>query len=240
MSQESEPRNLIAYYAARAAEYDDVYRKPERREDIVSLGSILRTLLGGHSVLEVACGTGFWTERIAATASRIHATDANNSVLEIASAKLRCQPNVTLACDDAFVLSTANGIFSAAFAGFWWSHMRKGEQLSQFLDSLHARLQPGALVVFADNRYVEDSSLPITREDADGNTYQNRRLKDGAEHEVLKNFPLEAECRKLLQGRGVTLDFRSLKYYWCFELQNTRDFCIRRLMLTIRRYRIQF
>ncbi len=208
---------MIAYYAARAAEYDDVYLKPERQDDIASLSSILRTLLAGRSVLEVACGTGFWTEKIAVTASHVHATDVNDSVLEIASEKLRYQPNVTIARDDAFVLSTTTGVFSAGFAGFWWSHMRKGEQLSQFLDSLHARLQPGTLVVFADNRYVEDSSLPITREDADGNTYQNRRLKDGTEHEVLKNFPGEIECRDTLQGRGFMLDFRALKYYWCLS-----------------------
>ena len=217
MSKESEPRNLIAYYAARAAEYDDVYLKPERQDDIASLSLILRSLLAGHSVLEVACGTGFWTEKIAVTASHVHATDVNDSVLEIASAKLRCQPNVTIARDDAFVLRTAAGVFSAGFAGFWWSHLRKGEQLSQFLDSLHARLEPGALVVFADNRYVEGSSLPITREDADGNTYQNRRLNDGTEHEVLKNFPGEMECREALQGRGGMLDFRALKYYWCLS-----------------------
>ena len=70
--------------------------------------------------------------------------------------------------------------------------------MCRFLNVLHARLEPGALVVFTDNRYVEGSSLPITREDADGNTYQERRLRDGTEYEVLKNFPEEAELRSLL------------------------------------------
>ena len=68
-----------------------------------------------------------------------------------------------------------------------------------------------------DNRYVEGSNLPITREDADGNTYQKRRLRDGNEHEVLKNFPGEEEFRSLLQGRGNMLEFRWLKYYWCLS-----------------------
>ena len=209
--------NLIAYYAARAAEYDDVYLKPERQDDLASLRSILRELLQGHSVLEVACGTGFWTAEIAETASHVHATDVNASVLEIASQRLARHGNVSLHRDDAFTLSAASGNFTAAFAGFWWSHLRRGEQLLRFLDVLHAALQPGALVVFTDNRYVAGSSLPITREDADGNTYQKRRLRDGTEHEVLKNFPEEAELQTLLRGRGAELNFRRLTYYWCLS-----------------------
>jgi demethylmenaquinone methyltransferase/2-methoxy-6-polyprenyl-1,4-benzoquinol methylase len=214
MSQREAEDNLAAYYAARAAEYDDVYRKPERQNEIGFLRLILSGLLSGHSVLEIACGTGFWTEEIAATASCIHATDVNDSVLEIASERLQRYRNVTLAREDAFALTGVSGVFTAAFACFWWSHLRRGEQVSRFLHVLHAKLQPGALVVFVDNRYVEGSSLPITRKDADGNTYQNRRLRDGTDHEVLKNFPEEAEFRSLLQGRGHMLDFRWPTYYW--------------------------
>jgi SAM-dependent methyltransferase len=217
MSQQGAADKLITYYAARAAEYDEVYCKPERQEDIRSLRSILRDLLRGHSVLEVACGTGFWTQEIATTANHVHATDASDSVLKIASERLRHHRNVSVDRDDAFTVRGAGGVFDAAFAGFWWSHVRKGEQLCRFLDVLHARLQPGALVVFADNRYVEHSSVPISRKDADGNTYQMRQLRDGIEYEVLKNFPGEAEVRSVLQSRSSLLDFRWLTYYWCLS-----------------------
>jgi SAM-dependent methyltransferase len=219
VSHQEFPDNLVAYYAARATEYDEVYRKPERQEDIRSMRSILRELLSGHTVLEVACGTGFWTDEIAATANHIHAIDVNSSVLEIASDRLRRHRNVTVGRDDAFLLTGTKGIFTAAFAGFWWSHLRRGEQLSRFLDGLQGKLQPGALVVFIDNRYVEGSSLPINRADAEGNTYQTRRLGDGTEHEVLKNFPEEAELRMLLNGRGSALDFRSLT--WCLSYRTS-------------------
>src|ERR1700681_4926958 len=115
MSQQDTPDNLMSYYAARAAEYDDVYRKPERQDDIRSLRALLRELLSGHSVLEIACGTGFWTEEIAVTASHIRATDVNDSVLEIASDRLRRCQNVTIDRDDAFALTRAGGDFTAAF-----------------------------------------------------------------------------------------------------------------------------
>jgi demethylmenaquinone methyltransferase/2-methoxy-6-polyprenyl-1,4-benzoquinol methylase len=217
VTQPATADNLITYYAARAAEYDEIYLKPVRQEDIASLRVILRELLAGHVVLEVACGTGFWTAEIAATAKSIYATDVNARVLEIASNRLARYRNVSVHNDDAFKLSGTSRVFTATFAGFWWSHLRRGSELIRFLDVLHAKLPPDALVVFIDNRYVAGSSLPITREDADGNTYQKRRLRDGTEHEVLKNFPDEAELRSLLQGRGGRLDFRWLTYYWCMS-----------------------
>ena len=219
MSHEETPDKLIAYYAARSAEYDDVYHKPERQDGIGSLRLILREVLRGHSVLEVACGTGFWTEAVARTASQIHATDVNDSVLEIARDRLRHHRNVSIDRDDAFTLTGTTGVFTAAFAGFWWSHLPRSEPLCRFLNVLHARLESGALVVFTDNRYVEGSSLPITRKDADGNTYQKRRLRDGTEYEVLKNFPEEAEFRSLLQGRASKIDFRRLTYYWSLSYE---------------------
>ena len=52
---------MLAYYAARAPYYDAVYSKPERREDIAYLTTYLPERLRGRTVLEIACGTGYWT-----------------------------------------------------------------------------------------------------------------------------------------------------------------------------------
>jgi hypothetical protein len=46
------------------------------------------------------------------------------------------------------------------------------------------RICPGGLIVAIDNRYVPGSRTPIARTDAQGNTYQLRRLADGSRHEV--------------------------------------------------------
>ena len=48
-------------------------------------------------------------------------------------------------------------------------------------------------MLIVDNRYVEGSNSRVTREDEQGNTYQRRQLDNGAEFEVLKNFPHRAE-----------------------------------------------
>jgi demethylmenaquinone methyltransferase/2-methoxy-6-polyprenyl-1,4-benzoquinol methylase len=87
-------------------------------------------------------------------------------------------------------------------------------RLDEFLQGLHRTLAPGAPVLFADNRYVPGSSTPIARTDAAGNSYQLRKLVDGSEHEVLKNFPTAAELVACGTRFGTAVEVRHLAYYW--------------------------
>jgi ubiquinone/menaquinone biosynthesis C-methylase UbiE len=75
---------MQAYYARRAPYYDEVYRKPERAGDIAFLGTHLPARLAGRRVLEVACGTGYWTAWIAASAAQRVATDGTAEPLALA------------------------------------------------------------------------------------------------------------------------------------------------------------
>src|SRR5262252_2575262 len=75
---------IKAYYATRAPYYDDVYDKPERRNDLAFLKRHLPSRFAGQSVIEVACGTGYWTQYIAPVASRLVATDALAEPLDFA------------------------------------------------------------------------------------------------------------------------------------------------------------
>ena len=101
----------------------------------------------------------------------------------------------------------------AAFAGFWWSHVKKAE-LARFVQNLAARLEPGAVVGILDNQYAEGSSTAISRRDADGNTYQMRKLANGEEYEVLKNFPSAAELAEAVRPVAREAHLETLAYYW--------------------------
>lgn len=208
-----EGRELVDYYARRAPEYERIYDKPERQGELRALEALVLKDLDGHDVLELACGTGWWTERIARVARSIVATDASEEVLAIARAKPLPPGRVRFETTNAFAPQEVAGSFTAAFAGFWWSHMGR-ERIAGWLDALHRRLGPDGRVVVIDNRYAEGSSTPVARVDAAGNAYQHRRLAGGTEHEVIKNFWTEAELRAAVTGRAEDVEVTELTYYW--------------------------
>jgi demethylmenaquinone methyltransferase/2-methoxy-6-polyprenyl-1,4-benzoquinol methylase len=205
---------LIDYYSRRAHEYERIYHKPEREADLARLREHLRRILTGHRVLELACGTGYWTAAIADAAHSILATDASEEVLEVARAKSLDPARVSFTRADAYNPTQASSDFTAGLAAFWWSHIPRAK-LAAFLDGFHAAVRPGARLVFADNRFVEGSSTPICRTDAAGNTYQLRHLQDGASHEVLKNFPSVQELRDVLKPYSGTIEITTFDYFWC-------------------------
>jgi len=203
-------QSLETYYAQRAAEYEKIYAKPERQADLARMRSDIPALFEGERVLEIACGTGYWTPLIAARAESVVALDYNEETLAIARTKAYPKANVRFVRGDAYELPEWPEKFSAAYAGFWWSHVPLG-RLDRFLRGLHQRLAPGAVVAFMDNRYVGGSSTPLSRRDAEGNTYQTRRLADGSSHEVLKNFPTARELRERLGAQALITEY---EYYW--------------------------
>ncbi|MFO1294157.1 MAG: class I SAM-dependent methyltransferase [Rubrivivax sp.] len=214
-------RDMQAYYAQRAAYYERVYHKPERQADLRAMEAWLAAPQGpfaGRRVLEIACGTGWWTPHAACHARDWLASDVNPQTLAIARSK-PLPPCVRLAELDAYTLAGLESApFDAAFAGCWWSHVPLA-RLPEWLARLHARLARGARVVFLDNAYVQTSSTPITRRDAEGNTYQQRRLDDGSTHEVLKNFPTPHEAIALLGPRARRPQWHEWTHYWALEYE---------------------
>jgi len=207
---------MQSYYAARAEEYDAVYRKPERQSDLRMIEQWLPSALRGRRILEIACGTGYWTQFLAPVASSIVAIDSAEETLRIARARVP-SANVSFAVGDAYAPSQEGGPFNAAFAGFWFSHV-PFERRGEFLRALDAALEPGAKVVFLDNLFVEGSSSAISERDDRGNTYQLRRLGDGTMHRVLKNFPSEGELHALVSsGLARSPRYTAWSYFWAFE-----------------------
>jgi SAM-dependent methyltransferase len=201
------------YYARRAATYERVYFKPERQADLRTMEAWLGAPFAGREVLEIACGTGWWTPHGAREAASWLATDLNPETMELARTK-PLPASVRFAEVDAYTLDGL-GVqrFSGAFAGCWWSHVPRA-QLAPWLELLHARLDGGARVVLLDNSFVPASSTPLSRRDADGNTYQQRTLDDGSVHEVLKNFPTRDEAIARLGPRARECEWIAHEHYW--------------------------
>lgn len=206
---------MLAYYAARAPYYDAVYEIPERRNDIAFLKGRLPSEFEGRRLLEIACGTGYWTQQIAPKVARYVAIDAMPQPLDFARNRPGTE-NVEFVQADAYTLPSTLGELDSAFAGLWFSHVPI-ERRHEFLDHLHQLLTPGALVVFLDNSAVQCRELPITEQDAHGNTYQQRELRDGSVHRVLKNFPIERELKTLVFDVSASSTFTMRENFWLFE-----------------------
>jgi SAM-dependent methyltransferase len=204
--------DLVAYYKERAKEYEKIYDKPERQADLAKAASMLQDVFRDRGVFEIACGTGYWTERIAYTAKTILATDINDAVIEIARAKNYSRAKVRLEQADLYHLGSAPR-HESLFAGFILSHIKR-QSLGGFIDTVNSLVQKGGTVVFMDNLYVEGSNHPITETDTNGNTYQARKLENGALHRVLKNFFSETFLKEQLNTKATDIHFLALDYFW--------------------------
>jgi ubiquinone/menaquinone biosynthesis C-methylase UbiE len=214
MSQQASIDAMRAYYVQRASYYERVYFKPERQSDLRLMEAALAAPFAGRRVLEVACGTGWWTPHGARDCASWLATDINPETMAVAQQKAMPPGKVRFATVDAYTLAELQGqTFDAAFTGCWWSHVPLA-RLPQWLALLHQRLVPGARVVMLDNSFVQTSSTPLTRRDADGNTYQDRVLDDGSVHEVLKNFPTPEQAFAMLGPRALRPQWTAHTHYW--------------------------
>ena len=193
------PEEHANYYGARAPEYDASvgYGTDRVEAGLAPLKNQLRATLAGYDVLEVACGTGYWTQAVAQTASSVLAVDLDQTSLALAKARLAAKDTVRFQRANAYSLDEVEGRFTAAFGMFWWSHVPTA-QLTTFLSTLHSKLQSGAPVVFVDQLpYKHPGSR---RFDDEGNSVEQRTLFSGATYEVVKNFPSELEILEVLTG----------------------------------------
>lgn len=207
-------QDLKSYYDERANEYDKVYLNPEEQEDLAEATGILQNVFSSKTVLEFACGTGYWTERIGKTAKSVHATDVNKSVIKIAQERRRLD-NVTYEVADMYDFESEKR-FEGFFGGFIWSHI-KLQDLDRFVENLKKLIRPKGNVVFIDSNPLRDTCHDLKRvikTDDIGNTYQKRKIENGNEYLVLKNFPTNDFLQEKLSKITNDLKVVRTRYYW--------------------------
>jgi SAM-dependent methyltransferase len=202
--------DVAKYYAARAGEYDVTagYQDLGAEHRRASTKARFFAALRGFDVLEIACGTGYWTTVIATAARSVVAVDLDPGMIALAERRLSGAANVRCVVADAYSLDGVPGPFNAAFAHWWWSHVPKS-RLRPFLTTLHTRLTRGAFVLFADQLpYVSEAR----RRDDDGNILETRTLRSGAVYEIVKNFPTEPEIVHVLRGIAHSVAYREFPH----------------------------
>ena len=206
---------LHEYYDRRAREYEQIYRRddPVRQREQAEIAAALKTALAGRNVLEVACGTGYWTAEAAAVAKYIVALDASPEMLAIARGKGLPAEKVAFREGDAYVLTSIAGHFDAGLACFWFSHVPKA-RIGEFLDSFHFRLGTGATVFMADNTFVPGVGGELVARPGLDDTFKLRQLADGSTYEVLKNYYDTDQLRDFLEPRSTDLRVNIGSCFW--------------------------
>ena len=200
------------YYRERATVYDEFYQVGRRKDDLAELKAWLVEHVQGLTILEVAAGTGYWTELAAPVAMAITATDYNPETLAIA-AQRRLGPHVTLIAADAYRLPEFQNYFDIGMAMLWWSHVEK-QRREEFLTHFASRLRPGSLILMMDQFYVEGVSNPISRKDEWNNLYTVRTLPNGASYEIVKNYPNDEELHESFSDICEDILVTRLREFW--------------------------
>jgi len=181
------------YYDRRALEYDDWYHgaglfaqrdRPGWAEELGALKAVIASL-SFTSTLDVACGTGFLTERLQ---GRVTGLDQSAAMLAIARSRV---PLGAFVRGDALRLPFRSSQFAALVAAHFYGHLD----------------ETARQVFLSEARRVSDSILMIdaaAREDVPAEEHQERVLSDGSRHVVYKRyFTPERLIAEI--GRGRTL-----------------------------------
>jgi len=208
------------YYRRRAREYEQIYYREHegRRRELDTIANRLEILGRNRTVLELACGTGYWTQVLSHTAQRITAVDLSEEMLAEARRK-------DYGCPVEFLTADLNQLPARDLRadllalGFWLSHEPR-ENYSIFLPYLSTMVHPGGLIWMVDNNPpAEGAESHHVRLDEHGNNYKRRFLDDGTEFVILKNYFSADELHDTFSGYFTIERLAYDTYYWSAELR---------------------
>ena len=200
--------DLVAYYEARAGEYDDWYLRRGRYArgaihdaawdaELDMAGRWLDDLPFHGRIVELAAGTGWWSPLLAAK-GELSMYDAATAPLErarerLVAHRLRAHLHVRDAWADPD--ATVDGLFT----GFWLSHVERA-RLGDFLALARRWLVPGGRYAFIDSLPDPMSGAADHRPPAGDRAV--RRLADGREFRIVKVFRSPDELAAALREAG--------------------------------------
>ena len=215
----------IAYYRARAGEYDEWWFRTGRYDrgpefnahwhaETAAVESTLEQWLGARrpaSMLELACGTGLFTRHLAPQVAQLTAVDASPEVIAINRARVAAD-NVEYVEADLFAWRPQRR-YDAVFFSFWLSHVPE-QRFAAFWEMIAAALKPGGAAYLIDSAFdptstAKDHVLP--GRDA---SIVNRRLNDGREFRIVKIFYEPAALAAKVATLGFRADLRQTARYF--------------------------
>jgi len=167
-----------------------------------------RRLFAGQRLLDLACGVGNWCRALAPSAGSIVGVDLSEKLLDIARETTDVD-NVSYFCDDAMTLARLPGDFDACFHFNFFNHVPHANWF-RFLDTLHARVGSGKLVIMGAQKLLAIRRREIlTWIDEVEDPVQSNPRGDANYHIVENTFD-ESLLRVVMQTRATDLRYVEL------------------------------
>ena len=217
-------QDQIAYYRARAGEYDEWFLRQGRYDrgaadnarwfaDVAQLRQSLETFRPTGHILELACGTGLWTEQLLRYADQITAVDAAPEVLALNRQRLQAA-RVHYLQADLFQWRPPQR-YDVIFFSFWLSHV-PAQRFADFWQMVDKALAPDGRVFFIDSRHVASSTAADHQLEPAAAQVQERRLNDGRSYQIVKIFYEPAELQQALAALGWRVDVARTETYFIY------------------------
>lgn len=217
----------VEYYRARAEEYDRWFFREGRydRGDAATRTwfaeleaprqALSELALDGAEVLELAGGTGLWTERLVDRAASLTVIDASSEVLEINRKRLGARAaKVRYVVADLFEVAVDRRFDSVVFC-FWISHVPH-QRLADFLGWTRRLLRPGGSLFFVDSRREPASTASDHVLPERGAQVMVRRLDDGRQFRMVKNFWHPDVLAEAFAAAGLEVAVRETPTYFVY------------------------
>jgi ubiquinone/menaquinone biosynthesis C-methylase UbiE len=192
---ERELSEQVLYYRRRAAEYDETSVGKDGAGAERFEGWLERLGPTGDA-LEIACGTGLWTQYLARGAHSVTALDSSPEMIELARSRAR-DPSTRFVVTDFFRWQPDRR-YDCVFFGFWLSHVPP-ERFATFWRLLARCLAPSGRVLFVDEGAER---APVRRGGVSASPFIERRLRDGTAYRIIKIFHEPGELAGALAELG--------------------------------------
>ena len=222
----------IAYYRSRADEYDEWFLRQGRYDhgselnarwfaEVEQVARALTEFAPSGDTLELASGTGLWTQRLAPMARTLTVVDSspethaiNRERLTAAGVAAKVVDSVRFLVADLFEWQPDRQ-YDTIFFSFWLSHVPP-ERLESFWRTVRAALAPGGRVFFVDARYDETSTAKDHQLEGPDAHAVTRRLNDGREYRIVKVFYRPDDLARRLTAGGWQVKIEETPTYFYY------------------------
>jgi demethylmenaquinone methyltransferase/2-methoxy-6-polyprenyl-1,4-benzoquinol methylase len=200
--------DMVAYYEARAPEYDDWYLRRGRyargaihdaawNAELDAAGRWLDAVPFTGEIVELAAGTGWWSTLLASK-GELSLYDTSPTALDRARERLVAhQLRAHLHVRDAW--AEPDRSVDGVFTGFWLSHVER-DRLAAYLAVVRRWLRPGGTFAFIDS--LPDPASGAADHPIPSDDRSIRRLDDGREFEIVKVYRSAPEFGEALRDAG--------------------------------------